>query len=60
MGLALNIPAVEARQALALAQGIAIAFGSPEITQQAVQLATGDADLAWKIRMDMQHQRGGA
>jgi hypothetical protein len=60
MGLAVNIPAIEARQALIMAQGIAIAFGSPELTQQTIQLATGDAALAWKVRMQMQHERGGA
>lgn len=60
MGLAVNIPAIEARQALIMAQGIAIAFGSPELTQQTIQPATGDAALAWKVRMQMQHERGGA
>ncbi len=60
MGLAANIPAIEARQSLMLAQGIAIAFGQPEAAQAAVQLATGSADLAWTVRMQMQHARGGA
>jgi hypothetical protein len=57
MGLAQNIPMIEARLSLALARGIAIAFGSGEAAQQAVLAATGNAELAWKVRMQAEHQK---
>jgi hypothetical protein len=57
MGLAQNIPMIEARQALMLAQGIAIAFGSPELTEHTVLTATGDSDIAFRVRMSMEHSK---
>ena len=57
MGLARNIPMIEARQSLMLAQGIAIAFGSPELTEHTILMATGNSDLAFRVRMSMEHQK---
>lgn len=57
MGLAQNIPMIEARNALTTARAISIAFGSPEATQQAIYAATGNDELAWKVRMQMAHQK---
>ncbi len=57
MGLAQNIPMIEARQSLMLAQGIAIAFGSPELTEHTIRMATGNSDLAFRVRMSMEHQK---
>jgi hypothetical protein len=57
MGLAQNIPMIEARQALMFAQGIAIAFGSPELTEHTIRTATGDSDLAFRVRMSMEHSK---
>jgi hypothetical protein len=59
MGLAANIPMIEARKALAFAQGISIAFGSPEAAQATIRLAHGSDDLAWAVRMALQHQKAG-
>ena len=41
MGLAQNIPMIEARQTLAMAQAIGIAFGSGEGAEHTIRLATG-------------------
>ena len=57
MGLAQNIPMIEARQSLVFAQGIAVALGSPELTEHIVNLATGDASLAFKTRMQIEHSK---
>ena len=57
MGLAQNIPMIEARQSLVFAQGIAVALGSPEMTEQTIRLATGDASLAFRTRMEMEHSK---
>lgn len=57
MGLAHNIPMIEARLALTMARAISIAFGSPEAAQQAVLSATGSDELAWKVRMSLAHQK---
>jgi hypothetical protein len=57
MGLAQNIPMIEARQSLVFAQGIAIAFGSPELTEHTIRMATGNSDLAFRVRMSMEHQK---
>lgn len=59
MGLAANIPMIEARKALSFAQGIAMAFGSPEAAQATIRLAHGSDDLAWAVRMALQHQKAG-
>jgi hypothetical protein len=48
---------IEARHALMLAQGIAIAFGSPELTEHTIRTATGDNDLAFRVRMSMEHNK---
>ena len=57
MGLAQNIPMIEARQSLVFAQGIAVAFGSPELTEHTIRLATSDASLAFKTRMQIEHSK---
>jgi hypothetical protein len=57
MGLAQNIPMIEARQSLVFAQGIAVAFGSPELTEHIIRLTTGDASLAFKTRMEIEHSK---
>ena len=57
MGLAQNIPMIEARQSIVQARAIAMALGSGEVAQQTVALATGDADLAFRIRMNLEHQK---
>jgi hypothetical protein len=57
MGLAHNIPMIEARQSIVQARAIAMALGSAEVAQQTVALATGDADLAFRIRMNLEHQK---
>ena len=57
MGLAQNIPVIEARQSLLQARAIAMAFGAGEVAQHAIGLATGDADLAFRIRMNLEHQK---
>lgn len=57
MGLAQNIPMIEARQTLAMAQAIGIAFGSGEGAEHTIRLATGSADLAFRVRMQMQHEK---
>ena len=57
MGLAQNIPMIEARNALVLAQGIAIALGSAELSEHTVHMATGDRDLAFRVRMNMEHNK---
>jgi hypothetical protein len=59
MGLMANIPMVEARRALSFAQGIAVAFGSPEAAEGVVRQATGSDELAWSVRMGLQHQMHG-
>lgn len=60
MGLAQNIPAIEARQSIVQARAIAMAFGAGEVAQQAIALATGDDDLAFRIRMTLEHQKAAA
>ena len=57
MGLAQNIPMIEARNALTMARAISIAFGSPESAQQAIFAATRNEELAWKVRMQIAHQK---
>lgn len=57
MGLAQNIPMIEARHTLAMAQAIGIAFGSVEGAENTIRLATGNADLAFRIRMQMEHEK---
>jgi hypothetical protein len=57
MGLAQNIPMIEARHTLAMAQAIGIAFGSAEGAEQVIRLATGSAELAFRVRMQLQHDK---
>ncbi len=57
MGLAMNIPAIEARNALAMAQAISIALGNSEQAERAVRLVTGSDDLAFRAKVQMEHQR---
>jgi len=52
MGLAANIPAIEAAEALTLAQGIRLALGEdPSAHARAVFAATGSAALAQRIEV---------
>lgn len=57
MGLAQNIPMIEARLSLAMARAISIAFGASDQAAQAITLATGNADLGFRVRMQMDHQK---
>jgi hypothetical protein len=57
MGLAQNIPMIEARRTLEMAKAISVAFGSAETAQQTIYLATGNADLAFRARMQMEHEK---
>lgn len=51
MGLYANIPAVEAAQSIALARGIAIAFGDADAMAESVYATTGNARLARNIKI---------
>jgi len=57
MGLALNIPALEARRTLAMAQAISIAFGDENVTEVAIRQATGDEALAYQAKVRMMHSK---
>lgn len=57
MGLAMNIPAIEARNTLAMSQAIAIAFGSSDQMESTIRLATGSNELAFKAKVAAEHQR---
>lgn len=57
MGLAMNIPAVEARNALAMAQAISIALGNADQAERAIKLVTGSDELAFRAKVQMEHQR---
>lgn len=57
MGLAQNIPTIEARQALTLARAIGVAFGGGEQLEELLRVATGDAELAFRARMKAEHQK---
>ena len=57
MGLALNIPMIEARVALSLMQGISAAFGDEKTLEHVLHIATGDASLAFAARIRAQHAR---
>lgn len=51
MGLFANIPAVEAAQSIALAKGIAMAFGDGDLMAESVYAMTGNARLARNIKV---------
>lgn len=57
MGLAQNIPAVEARQTMTMARAIGVAFGSPELVEQVVFQATGNAQIAFRARVRATHEK---
>ena len=57
MGLAQNIPMIESRLALTMARAISIAFGASDQAAHAITLATGNADLGFRVRMQMEHQK---
>lgn len=57
MGLAMNIPALEARRTIAMAKAIAVAFGDENATEAAIRQATGDAALAYQAKVRMMHSK---
>lgn len=57
MGLAANIPAIEAAQALVFAKGIGIAFGDGKALASAIYAATGNARLAERTEIDAMRQQ---
>lgn len=52
MGLAVNIPSVEAAESLVLARAIGIALGDSKSLASCVYMATGNAKLAQRIELD--------
>lgn len=56
-GLAMNIPAVEARQALTIAYGISVTNGDEATLERLVSAATGDPKQAFRARVAMQHRK---
>jgi hypothetical protein len=57
MGLAMNIPMIEARQSMAVMQGINAAFGDGNAIEAIVHASTGNAALAFAARVKAQHQK---
>lgn len=57
MGLAHNIPMIEARTALSLAHGIGAAFGGAAQVESLIRTATGNAEAAFRARMQIEHQK---
>lgn len=57
MGLAQNIPSIEARHALTQARAIGAAFGGAEQLEDLLRTATGDSELAFRVRMRLEHQK---
>lgn len=58
MGLAVNIPSIEAAEALTLARGIAIALGDSKMFAAAIFQTTGDARLAQRVEIQAHMQKG--
>lgn len=58
MGLAMNIPAIEAARQLELAGAISIAFGNAKALGRAIFLETGNATLAQKAEIAAFRERG--
>lgn len=56
MGLAANIPSVEAAQALVFAKAISIAFGDAKAFAQSIYQTTGNARLAQRVEIDAMRQ----
>lgn len=56
-GLAMNIPAVEARKALTVAYGISVSNGDEATFERLVSAATGDPKMGFKARVSLQHQK---
>jgi len=57
MGLMQNIPMIEARLSMTMARAIAVAFGSGEATEQLVYAITGNENMAFKARMQVEHHK---
>ena len=57
MGLMANIPAIEAAQALSIAQGVAIALGNEKLLAKTIYDSTGNARLAQKIEVQARMER---
>jgi hypothetical protein len=57
MGLANNIPMIEARNALTMAQAIGASFGGATQLEALVRTATGNAEIAYRVRMRLEHEK---
>jgi hypothetical protein len=57
MGLAANIPVIEADRTLAMARSIAIAFGDEKALAQAIYITTGSAREAQRVEVQLQMRR---
>jgi hypothetical protein len=53
----MNIPAIEARNTLSMAQAISLAFGGGDQAEHLVRLATGSDELAFRAKVRLEHQR---
>jgi hypothetical protein len=58
MGLAANIPSIEAARQLEMASAIAIAFGNAKALASAVFAETGSAKLAQRIEIAAFREKG--
>jgi hypothetical protein len=57
MGLAANIPAIEAAQSLVMAKAIGIAFGNAKLHAECVYLTTGSGRLAQRVEIAAQRAK---
>lgn len=57
LGLAANIPGIEASKALCLARAISIAFGDAKSLANAVYEMTGSAKLAQRVEVQAQMRK---
>jgi hypothetical protein len=58
MGLMANIPSIEASEALTLARGIAVALGDSKMFASCVYQTTGSDQLAQRVEIQAQMQKG--
>jgi len=57
MGLAANIPMIEARQALVTARALAVSFGDEDAIRGTYMAAYNDRALVSKILAELQHSK---
>lgn len=57
MGLAANIPVIEARQALNMARAIALSFGDENAARAIYTAAYHDRSIAEKVVAELQHHK---